>query len=163
MSSRLYAAEALFGQLRLGVTTGELPPPTPRGWGFGSMPVAGSFRSTTQMGGLPPITTLSPYSLQPFSANRWRFLGFGWDDRSFPLRVQYPPSPVVTSTARNRSLLIPFWSLCLILAWLPTRWTYRRRLRRRLALGSCPSCGYDLRATPDRCPECGVVPAGAGK
>lgn len=54
---------------------------------------------------------------------------------------------------------IPHWFLLTLFATLPAVRFYRHLRRRRIAqIGHCRQCGYDLRATPDRCPECGTVP-----
>ena len=58
-------------------------------------------------------------------------------------------------------VVIPYWLPFTLLAVLPfVRWRSRRRARK--APGHCASCGYDLRASKDRCPECGApIPAEA--
>jgi hypothetical protein len=56
----------------------------------------------------------------------------------------------------------PYWIALAATVPLPlTRFIVRRRLRRRAADGLCLQCGYDLRASAGRCPECGssVAPA----
>src|SRR5918993_2637444 len=92
----------------------------------------------------------------------WDVLGFG--------RRQYTWTSEFVGP-RNRAgfpytideTSVPHGLLCLITATLPAiacaRLARGRRRRRRSRRGLCPSCGYDLRAAPGRCPECGAAPA----
>ena len=73
-------------------------------------------------------------------------LGFRWQSMEY-------------SNESSRELWIPLWFIAAIVAIPGAVWL--NQFRRRRPKGGqvlCSTCGYDLRATPDRCPECGTIP-----
>jgi hypothetical protein len=104
------------------------------------------------------------------AGERSRFVKSGWDWDT------YAHSPIPVSNVANRwgfgvrsganlfgrrgVVVFPAWLTVAVFAALPlVRGASFVRRRRRLREGHCEHCGYDLRATPERCPECGAAKA----
>jgi hypothetical protein len=74
-------------------------------------------------------------------------------ERSATANLIGPPHPGCWAVDVRYPVLIVVMAAPPALSLLRVLWKRRRRNS-----GLCAECGYDLRATPERCPECGVIP-----
>jgi hypothetical protein len=92
------------------------------------------------------------YSSGPYT---WQVAGFATGYRA--------PHPFGSVSAWEHVVVLPYWALLALFGALPGAWLRRlrgERVRRaRREHGRCERCGYDLRASPQRCPECGTPAA----
>jgi len=70
------------------------------------------------------------------------------------------PVPGTSAVYEQSTLILSYWPMLVFAAVLPAFKIYSlmqaRRIRIRQTKGLCVACGFDLRATRDRCPECGM-------
>jgi hypothetical protein len=103
---------------------------------------------------------------QYFKLETHSLLGWGivtpWSsraDREF-LRPRRPRGSGLSENPRTvRVVTVPYAWIFLAMVAGPLSVMGVRRAKRRRAgrRGLCAACGYDLRATPGRCPECGTL------
>ncbi len=118
----------------------------------------------------PPNESSGPLPRWPTWTNEsqrnWYFRGHtGWSY----VGVSYTTGMELGSVGMHSEMgrvSVPYWLMLAVTAGVTAVGIGRAvvqgwRARRRRREGCCRVCGYDLRATPERCPECGALVSGA--
>ncbi len=117
-------------------------------------------RATFNRGGVGMILTTYAggvhWSVYKRPAN-YRIVRWEWSRRPRP--YYYPRVTTYYDAGDHWVYNLAFWTPTLLFGTaavlLPRRPLESLRRRKRKKLGLCLQCGYDLRASKDRCPECG--------
>jgi hypothetical protein len=107
------------------------------------------------LGGMSPGWHLAnqPSSRYPYVISGGSVFGWG-----FQYRISHESDASFDN--RQTVFVVPQGVVAGFTLIFPLIWARRyRRTRQQSIDKACARCGYDLRATPDRCPECGAVPA----
>jgi hypothetical protein len=88
---------------------------------------------------------------------RWRPRKAHWWERlGVYVRQQENVTNVVPGVGSSWFVVVPYWVLVVLFSIWPAIWGVMGwKRRRRFSAGRCQNCGYDVRASPKKCPECG--------
>lgn len=141
---KIFAIDNFNGEVAFWI--GTMSDPEPDGWHHEHWPLANA-KMTKDLG------------VRNRAGTELWFAGFGYTTRHrFPTTVEQSIDPA--RVRGYRGVVVPSWFLTIVFTVIPAV-TMVKLIRsfRRQRVGLCAVCGYDLRASPDRCPECGTAAA----